>query len=71
MIEVGKQCHDSCSTSAATRVRRATANKRRQFKRGALATPLGQSVGQSVSLSTESTDRQTDRIRFLLRSVQV
>jgi len=33
MIDVGKQCHDSCGTSALTRVRPVIANKKRQFKR--------------------------------------
>jgi len=36
MIDVGKQCHDSCSISEVTRMRRAIANKKPQFKRGAL-----------------------------------
>jgi len=34
MIDVGKQCHDSCSTSASIRVRRAIANKKRQLSVG-------------------------------------
>jgi len=31
IIDVGKQCHDSCSTSATTRVRRTIANKKWQL----------------------------------------
>jgi len=46
--DVGEQRHDSCSISAATRVRRAIATKKRQFKRGALATPLGRSAAAAA-----------------------
>ena len=69
MTDVGKQCHDSCSTSAATRVRRAIGNKQRQFKRGT-ATPLGKKgkgkgkvrVRRSVAPSDHGIDRQIDRL---------